>query len=135
MRNLIQVNLPAIVLSSVASMGVGFAWYSKVLFGKAWMKLEGISNPDKSGMGKTMTLVFITTLITAYVLAIFIHYAGAYSLINGAKTGLWAWLGFAMPVELSETLFSKKPFKLFLLKSGQTLAGLLVMGAILASWY
>lgn len=135
MRNLIQVNLPAVVGASVASMGVGFAWYSKALFGNQWMKLEGISKPDKSGMGKTMTLIFVTTLISAYVLSLFIHYAGAYTLINGAKTGLWAWLGFAMPVELSETLFSKKPFNLFLLKSGQTLAGLLLMGAILAAWY
>lgn len=132
---MIQVNLPAVVGASIASMGIGFAWYSKALFGKAWMKLEGIEKPDKSGMGKTFALIFITTLISAYVLSIFIHYAGAYTLINGAKTGLWAWLGFAVPIELGDILFHKKPFKLFLIKSGHTLVGLLAMGAILAIWY
>lgn len=132
---MIQVNLPAVAIASVASMGVGYAWYSNALFGKTWLKLEGMETPDKSGMGKTMALIFLTTLITAYVLSIFIHYAGAFTLVNGAKTGLWGWLGFAMPVELGDVLFHKKPFKLFLLKTGQTLTGLLVMGAILAAWF
>lgn len=137
MRNLIQVNLAAVVVASVAVMGVGFAWYSKVLFGNKWMKLTGRSEGqmDKSGMVKTFGITFLVTLLSAYVLAIFIHYAGAFTLINGAKTGLWAWLGFVMPTTLANHLFSKEPHELYAIVAGHHLVGLLIMGAILAVWF
>lgn len=124
------------VVSSVASMGIGFVWYSKALFGKEWMRLVGMSeNADKSGMGMIFTKVFILTLVSAYVLSIFIHYAGAYSLMNGAKTGLWAWLGFILPTGFANHQFTKKPMKLFLIDTGHFLVAYMVMGAILGAWY
>lgn len=134
---MIQVNLVAVVIASAAAMGIGFAWYSNAVFGKRWQKLTGLSGEkmDKSGMGKIFGITFLVTLISAYVLSIFMHYAGAYGLFLGAKTGFWAWLGFIMPVQLSTHLFTKKPFELFLVDSGHHLAALLVMGAVLGYWY
>lgn len=134
---MIQVNLPAVVVSSIVVMGVGFAWYSKALFGNRWMKLMDISGDkaDMKGMGKTFGIVFLTTLISGYILSLFIHYAGAYSLILGAKTGLWAWIGFVMPTTLANHLFTKKPFELYLIVAGHHLVGLLIMGAILGAWF
>lgn len=135
---MIQVNLVAVVIASVAAMGVGFAWYSNALFGKKWAKLQGVS-PDsmkKEGMMKTFGLVFVTTLISAYILSMFIHYAGAYTLLNGAKTGLWAFLGFVLPTTLANHLFSSnKNMQLYAIVAGHHLVALVVMGAILASWY
>ena len=131
---MIPVNLISVVIASVADMAVGFAWYSDVAFGKRWKKLTDVKM-DGAGMGKTFGITFLVTLISAYVLSIFMHYAGAYGLILGAKTGLWAWLGFVMPVQLSTHLFTKKPFELFLVDSGHHLVALLVMGAVLGYWY
>lgn len=134
---MIQVNLIAVVVASATAMGVGFIWYSERVFGRQWMKLEGLDKDklDKSGMGKKFATMFLATLVSAYILSLFIHYAGAYSLFLGAKTGLWAWLGFVMPTGLANHLFSKKPMPLFYLQTGHHLAGLIVMGAILGSWY
>lgn len=134
---MIQVNYVAVTIASVAAMGVGFVWYSKALFGNQWMKLQGLSDDTmKSGMAKTFVIVFVVTLISAYILSLFIHYAGAYSLVNGAKTGLWAWLGFVMPTTLANHLFSShKSAQLYLIVAGHHLVALMVMGAILASWY
>lgn len=130
---MIQVNLQAVVIASVATMVVGFVWYSNSAFGKRWQRLTGMSGEkqDKSGMGKIFGITLVVTLISAYILSIFIHYAGAYGLILGAKTGLWAWLGFVMPTQLITYLFTKKPFELFLVDTGHHLATLLVMGAVL----
>ena len=137
MRELIQVNLVSVVVASVAAMGVGFAWYSNALFGKKWMKLTGRSeaNMDKSGMMKTFGVTFLVTLVSAYILSMFIHYAGAYTIFNGAKTGLWAFLGFVLPTTLANHLFSKEPHELYVIVAGHHLVGLLLMGAILAAWY
>lgn len=131
---MIQVNLVGVVFASVAAMTIGYVWYSNLLFGKTWMKLERLSSDkiDKSGMGKNMVIMFITTLISAYILSLFIHYGGAVNPILGAKTGLWAWIGFVMPTGLANHLFSRKPLNLFLIQTGHHLVGLLVMGAILA---
>ena len=134
---MIQVNLVSVGVASIAAMGIGFAWYSKAMFGNQWTKLTGMSGDkmDKSAMMKTFGITFIVTLISAYILSMFIHYAGAYTLINGAKTGLWAWLGFVMPTTLANHLFSKEPPELYAIVAGHHLVGLLVMGAILAIWY
>ncbi len=134
---MIQVNLVPVVVSSLAAMGVGFVWYSNALFGKKWIELHELKGDkmDKAGMGKIFGITFLVTLVSAYVLSIFIHYAGAYSLINGAKTGLWAWLGFVMPTSLATYLFTKKPMSLYAIDAGHHLTVLLVMGAILGTWF
>ncbi len=134
---MIQVNLVAVVIAAVAAMIIGFVWYGKTLFGKTWMKLTGVTEADaKSGnMAMLYGSMFIGALVEAYVLSHFIHYAGAYSLVNGIKTGLWAWLGFVAPVMMGSYMFSKKPMKLFYIDGGYALVNLMVMGAILASWY
>lgn len=134
---MIQVNLTGVVVASIAAMGVGFAWYSPKMFGREWMKLRGVSTGmmDKSGMMNVFVPIFLTTLISAYILSLFMHYAGAFTIVNGAKTGLWAYLGFVLPTGLASHLFSRRPFKLFLIESGHYLVGFLVMGAILAFLY
>ena len=131
---MIQVNYLGIVVASVAAMGVGYAWYSNLMFGKRWMKLEGLSENtmNKSGMGMKMGIMFLTTLISAYILSLFIHYGGAYTLFNGVKTGFWAWVGFVMPTGLAHHLFSRKPLELFLIQTGHHLTAFLIMGGILA---
>lgn len=133
---MIQVNLTVVLVSSIAAMGLGFAWYSETVFGKRWMKLEGLdkSKLDKSGMMQKFGLMFLVTLISAYILSLYIHYAGASGWVLGAKTGFWAWLGFVMPAGLGNHLFSRKPFEHFLVQTGHHLAGLLLMGAIIGAW-
>ncbi len=131
---MIQVNYVAVVISAVAAMVVGSIWYGP-LFGKAWMKLVGITKADvkKEEMPKMYGAMFAGALIEAYVLSIFIHYAGAYTLVNGIKTGVWAWLGFVATVMLGNYMFSKKPMNLYFIDAGYALVNLMVMGAIIAS--
>lgn len=133
MRNLIQVNLMSILFAGVLAMAVGIVWYSDAVFGKRWQRLLAVSGDkmDKSGMGKILGITFVTTLISAYILSMFMHYAGAYGTLLGAKTGLWVWLGFIMPTQLANNLFTKKPFELFLVDTGHHLTVFLVMGAVL----
>ena len=133
---MIQVNYVAVLLAAVSAMVIGSIWYGP-LFGKAWMKLTGVSKEDvnKKEMPKLYGIMFLGALVEGYILSHFIHYAGAYTVFDGAKTGVWAWLGFVAATMLGSYLFAKRPVKLFYIDAGYALVNLMVMGAIIASMF
>lgn len=134
---MIPVNLTAVLISSLAAMVVGFIWYSKAVFGSRWMKLSGVSGGkmDQASMIKMFGLTFLGTLVIGYTLSIFMHYAGARTPLLGAKTGLWAGLGFLIPTTLSNALFAKKSMEQYFIEVGNHVVSLVVMGAILGAWF
>lgn len=133
----IQVNYVAILVCAVASMVVGYFWYSKMLFGKQWMRLSGITEADinkgKDKMPVTYGTMFVASLVMAYVLAHFISFANAVTITDGIMTAFWAWLGFVATTFLSGSLFEGKPIKLYYIQAGHYLVSMAVMGAILVS--
>jgi hypothetical protein len=128
-----QINLSAVFLCGVASMIIGYLWYSKMLFGEAWMKLSGIrlSELDKDRIWKNYVFIFASSLVMAYVLAMLIKLMNTYSVLEGLKLGFWLWLGFVAAISFTNDLFNRVPMKLFLIKAGQHLASILVSSIIL----
>lgn len=51
MVNLAEVNYLAVLIATVATMALGFLWYSPVLLGNAWVKQRGMKMEDISGGG------------------------------------------------------------------------------------
>ena len=131
----VSVNYLSVLVAAVASFLVGGAWYSKTLFAKPWMKSLNLSAgvPDSS-MSKTMGGQFVSLLVTAYVLAHFVHYVGAMTVSAGIQLGFWIWLGFVATVLMTGVLFERKNKTWFLITSGYQLLSLVVMAAILAVW-
>lgn len=128
----VEVNWVAIVVAVVASMVLGYVWYSMGVFGRRWMELIGKKEEDlREGAGAGMAGMLVSSGVTAYVLTHFVSYAGADTAYEGAVTGFWIWLGFMATVMLSEVFFEKRPFALFTINAGYQLVNLLVMGAIL----
>ena len=131
----VTVNYLAILVAAVAMMAVGFVWYSQPVFGKMWMGLIGKSMDDlKKGAAKAYGLSFVAALIECYVLAHFVAYAGATTVVTGVITGLWVWLGFVATILFSEFLFPGRSMKLYILQIAYHLVELVVAGAILAVW-
>lgn len=133
---MIQVNWVAIILSAIAAMVVGMVWYGP-LFGKMWMGLTGMrmTEEGKKQAPKMYAVMFLGVIVEAFILSHFIHYAGAYSLMLGFKTGVWAWLGFVAPVMLGNYMFTKKPLNLYFIDAGYALVNLVIMGAIIGMWF
>lgn len=133
---IIPINYLAVLVGALASMVLGFVWYSPQVFGKRWMKLTGLSQEElrKESMMRIYIFSFVAALVMAWMLARFIHYAAAFSLISGIKTGVWAWLGFVAPTSLVNYMFQKKPLELYLVDVGYHLVALMAMGAIIAAW-
>lgn len=133
----INVNIWAVLVSSLILMVLGFLWYGPV-FGKTWMKLSGITVKDiedaKSQMSKTYALSTLGALVIAFVLAYFVQFMEARSAISGAMMGFWIWLGFVATTMLNSVLYESKSLTLYVLNTGYYLVALPVMGAILAVW-
>ena len=121
-------------------MALGFLWYGPI-FGKQWSKMMGIDMSDKHKMkemqkkaGPAYIVMFICSLVMAYILSHFIGYAMAKTAIDGAATGFWAWLGFILPATLGNAMFTGKKLQLWMIDCGYYLVSLLIFGAILAVW-
>ena len=135
------ITLWGVLAASVASMVIGFLWYSPLLFARPWMGLMGYDPDDKAklaemqkGAGKLYGISFIATVVSAVVLAKIIDLTSVVTILYGMKVGFGIWLGFVATVQLTGALFTKQPIKLFLINTGYQLVCYLTMGAILAKW-
>ena len=135
------INFWGVLVASVATMVIGFLWYSPVLFARPWMRLMGYDPDDKAklaemqkGAGKMYGITFVATIVSAAVLAKIIDLTSVNTILYGMKVGFGVWLGFVMTVQLTGALFTKQPTKLFLINTGYQLVCYMGMGAILAKW-
>lgn len=138
---ILGVRILPVVVAAVACMILGFLWYSPLLFAKPWMVLMGYDPNDKAKLdelrksaGKTYTLAFVASLISAFVLSKIIAVTTVNTAFYGMKVAFAVWLGFVTTVQLTAALFGKQPSKLYLINTGYQLVCYLVMGAILAAW-
>ena len=136
-----NLNLLAVLVAAISTMVVGFVWYSPILFAKPWMREMGYDPNDKAKVqemqksaGPAYLGSFIAGLVSAFILALFLHEMNAQSLGFGLLVGSHVWLGFVATVQLTGVLFMKQSMKLFAINTGYQLICYLVMGAILSVW-
>lgn len=132
----VDVSYVAVLVAAVVGMAIGAFWYSPVGFGKAWMKLSGVTEADmqkakERGMTKSYALAFMAVLIMAYVTAVIVSLAGALSIFDGAMVGFWIWLGFIATSFVNSVLWEQKPFKLYFINVFHYLVVLKVMGVVI----
>lgn len=141
----IVVNYVAVLACGIISMILGSLWYGP-LFGKPWMRMMGISKGEmtpavKKAMMKSYTLMFIGSLVTAFVLSntlSFLTFAfvapTASGVVIGMLTAFWLWLGFIAPITMGNVIWEGKSWKLWLINNGYNLVFLMISGIILTLW-
>jgi len=135
------VNLWAVIVSALATMVVGFVWYSPMLFAKPWTILMGYDPNDKEKLaelqksaGPSYMMSLIASLMSALVLGKIIEVSGTAGAVDGLKIGLVVWLGFVTTVQFTNALFSRQPNKLYMINTGYQAVCYVAMGAILGAW-
>jgi hypothetical protein len=135
------INFWSVLVAAIATMVLGFLWYSPFLFANPWMRLMGVDPNDKAKLaemqksaGKLYGLSFVASIVSALVLAKIIVITSVNTIPYGIKIGFAVWLGFVTTVQLTGAFFGKQPSKLYLINTGYQLVCYLVMGAILAVW-
>jgi len=136
-----HLNWLAILVAAVSTMVLGFIWYSPLLFAKPWMREMGVDPNDKAKIqemqksaGAAYAGSFVASVISAFTLALFVHWFRAESLHAGLVTGFHVWLGFVATVQFTSALFTKQSMKLLAINTFYQLACYLAMGAILTAW-
>ena len=123
------VNLVAVLIASIVAMAVGHIWYAPGVFGKEWMKLAKIKPPKKKQkhMASTIILAWLSNIVMAYVLAIFLSFTKASTLATSLVVGVLVWVGFIATVSLGSILWEGKPVKLYVLNIAYNLVSITLM--------
>ncbi len=137
----VPVNYFAVFGAAILSMVIGYIWYGPLL-GKAWIKEIGMTKEKmesaKSSMGKSYGMMFIGSLIMAYVLQHALVFSAAYLKMTGIPagimTGFFNWIGFIAPVTLGSVLWEGKSWKLWIINNGYYIVTLLAMSTLLSIW-
>jgi len=139
--NFLGVNLWAVLVAALATMAIGFLWYSPMLFAKPWMVLMGYDPNDKAKIaemqksaGPSYAMSLVASVLAAFVLGKLIAVSGSVTAIDGLKIGLVVWLGFVTTVQFTNALFSRQRNRLYMINTGYQLVCYVVMGAILGAW-
>ncbi|HLB86631.1 MAG TPA: DUF1761 domain-containing protein, partial [Terriglobales bacterium] len=73
--NFMGVNLWSVLVAAIATMVVGFLWYSPLLFARPWTVAMGYDPDDRAkleemrkGAGKSYAIAFVASLVAAFVL-------------------------------------------------------------------
>jgi hypothetical protein len=133
------INYWAVLAAAVASMVIGSVWYGP-LFGKMFMQAMGmdkLSPEERTKMQKSMisayALQLVGSIVMFFVLAWYIVTSIHTGITGGMANAFGLWLGFVVPIALSNALWGGKK-TLFWLNIGNMLVTLLVAGAIIGAW-
>jgi len=134
-----HLNFLAVLAAALSTMLVGFLWYSPLPFAKPWMKEMGYDTNDTSKAGERTKFAgyagsLAASVVSAFVLALFLHWFRAETAYAGALVGFHAWVGFVATVQFTGALFTRQSMKVFAINTGYQLLCYLVMGAILGAW-
>ncbi|MCE2407189.1 MAG: DUF1761 domain-containing protein [Pseudomonadales bacterium] len=133
MELLTIVNWWAIIVASLVSFVIGWPWYGP-LFGTAWLDALGKSADEIQPSPKPFIISLVTTLITAFVMAVLIVALNINTWSDGALLGLFVGIGFIAASNISDAAFCGWSWKLVAIQSGYRVLYSVIMGVILGVW-
>lgn len=123
----------AIVIAAILNMAIGFAWYSKWMFGTQWMKLCDMKEKRAKANKGVILWACVVSLVIAFFLDYFERQLGITTVSDGMYFGFCIWLGFVATTQIASVLWCKKPWKLFAINTGCKLLSFLVMSGVIGA--
>ena len=132
----VGVNYPAVIVSTIAALVIGFVWYAPQVFGKRWMTYLGTTQAVLGNPGPTgMVVGIVAAFVNSWVLALLALNLGGTTIPDGIMLGILAWLGFMATLTAAQIAFLKQPWGLWLVNNGHNLIAQIVMAAIVTAWH
>ncbi len=128
----LSISWLAVLLAAIASGFVGWFWYNPKVFGTIWAESQGFNLNELKMESTDMVKEFVSSLVTAFVLALFYDWTGGNGIKDGLLIGFWAAIGFQATCMYSGVIWAKTPLKTYLINTGAALITLLVMGAVIS---
>jgi hypothetical protein len=127
-----SINLIAVVVAGVVAFVSGGIYWG--IIANPLTRLLG-KVPEQAKMPPAALIAsFLTRIMVAYVLAIFLNYADAQNALAGAAFALLAWIGFVITISIGQAAFRQISWAQFIINTGESLLGYVLMGAIIGAW-
>lgn len=130
-----SINYFAVLAAALSTFVLGGLWYSPMLFGKAWMRVNNFTDSDLQTFSKARMFgwSFVFSLIMALNLAMFLGSPNT-DLTWGMAAGALAGLGWvAMSIAIIG-LFENKSWKYIAINGSYMTVAFVIMGAIIGAW-
>lgn len=129
----------AVIAAAIAAFAAGMVWYSPAMFGKKWMKMNGVTEKEaakykeknKDQMMGMMITTVVVSAITAFVLANLLVLLNITTLFSAVQLAFWLWIGFQATSAYLLVLYEKKSMDWWIISAGYNLVGLLVSAIVL----
>jgi hypothetical protein len=130
-----HINFLAILVAALSTFLLGGLWYSPILFGKAWMRENHLTEQEveRFNKGRMFGWSFVLSLVMAGNLAAFLSDAKT-DLLWGMLAGALAGAGWVAAASAIVGLFENKTWKYILINGGYQIVAFSVMGSILGAW-
>lgn len=125
------VNWFAVIVATVASMALGFAWY--MALAKQWMAAVGKTREE---LRPNDPAPYVWSVVVQFVMAYFVALLtpvlfGSINVVNGIYTGANAWLGFVVTSMILNHRYQGAKWSLTLIDGGYLLGVLIVQGIVI----
>jgi hypothetical protein len=132
--NFSLINWPAVLVAGISAFAVGGLWYSRPVFGNAWMADSKLTEDEiKLGnKGEIFGFTAVFSLLMAVNLAMFLAEPSTnitWGTEAGFLAGIWTFSAIAI-----HSLFELKSWRYIFINGGYSLVSLTLMGAIIGAW-
>lgn len=130
-----NLNWLAVVVAAAAAFFVNFIWYSRGLFGKAWMKSAGIKEVPKNKQPSMIRPLLIgagSELVLAAAMAVLFDVLALKGILDGALLGVLVAIGFLIANRAMHSNFEGRPTTYRLITDFGDLLAMVVMGVVIA---
>jgi Protein of unknown function (DUF1761) len=129
------INYLAVFAAALSTFVLGGLWYSPLLFGKAWMRANGLTEADLQAFSKARMfgLSLLFSLVMALNLSMFLA-SPTTNLTWGMMAGGLAGLGWVAMAIAVIGLFENRSWKYIAINGGYMTVAFVIMGAIIGVW-
>jgi hypothetical protein len=127
-----HVNLLAVIVAAAVAFLIGGAYWAVLT--PAFLRRLGRPPEEARPTPAQLSIAFVTRVVIAYSLAVFVSWAAAQGISGGAEIGFLAWLSLVVPLIIGQAAFERKPWQTVAIALPEALTGYVVMGAIVGAW-
>jgi hypothetical protein len=130
-----HINWFALIAATLSAFIIGWIWYSPLLFGKAWMRVSGMT--EEKARSAQIAKVFGTSFIFIFIAAINLAFFLADPSVqawNGALYGFLTGFGWIFMGIGATAVFEQRGWTYILINGGYWVVSMTIMGSILGVW-
>lgn len=134
-HSLAGINWLAVVVATFVAFAISGLWYSKALFGSAWMEEVGLTEEavNNANMPKTFggTIVLQFLAVTALAALVGTDSSWRSGLYSGLLIGVF-WVATAYGITY---VFEQRSLRLFLINAGYNVVLFATAGTVVGAWH